>query len=54
VVVVLLRYHPVIPLERLRKTTENLSQESRSPGRDFNPGLPEYQTGVLTLDHDVW
>jgi hypothetical protein len=25
---------------------ENLSQDSRSPGRDLNPGCPEYE-GVL-------
>jgi hypothetical protein len=23
-------------------------QDSRSPGRDFNPKPPEYETGVLT------
>jgi hypothetical protein len=22
-------------------------------GREWNPGLPEYEVGVLTLDHDV-
>jgi hypothetical protein len=27
---------------------ENLSQDSRSPGLDSNPGSPEYEAGVLT------
>jgi hypothetical protein len=27
---------------------ENLSHNSRSPGRDLNPGPPEYEAGVLT------
>jgi hypothetical protein len=27
---------------------ENLSNNSRSPVRDFNPGPPEYETGVLS------
>jgi hypothetical protein len=31
----------------LRKNTKNLSQDSRSPGRDLNPGFPEYEAGVL-------
>jgi hypothetical protein len=26
---------------------KNLSQDSRCPGRDFNPGPPEYEAGVL-------
>jgi hypothetical protein len=26
---------------------KNLRQDSRSPGRDLNPGLPQYDTGVL-------
>jgi hypothetical protein len=37
-----------ICLQRLKKTTKNLSQDSRSPGRDLNPELLEYETGVLT------
>jgi hypothetical protein len=32
----------------LRKTAKNLSQDSRSPVRDFNLGPPEYKAGVLT------
>jgi hypothetical protein len=40
-------YYPGIPLEGLKKTTEVLYQDSLSPGRDFNPGPPEYE-GVLT------
>jgi hypothetical protein len=30
------------------KTTKSLSQSSRSPGRDYNPGPPEYEPGVPT------
>jgi hypothetical protein len=43
-----LRYYPSICLEGLRKTTKNLSQDTRSPVRDLNPGPPEYEEGVLT------
>jgi hypothetical protein len=39
-------YNPGICLERLRKTTKNLSGY-QSPGRDFNPGPPEYEAEVL-------
>jgi hypothetical protein len=31
----------------MRKTTKNLSQDSRSLGQDSNPGLPENEAGVL-------
>jgi hypothetical protein len=34
-------------VEGLRITTKNLSHDSRSPGRDINPGPPEYEAGVL-------
>jgi hypothetical protein len=34
--------------EKLRKTTESLDENSRSPGQDFNPESPEYETGFLT------
>jgi hypothetical protein len=27
---------------------EQVSQDRPSPGRDFNPGPPEYEAGVLT------
>jgi hypothetical protein len=43
-----LRYYNGIFLEGLRKTTKNLSRDSRSPGRDLNPRPPEYESGVLT------
>jgi hypothetical protein len=43
-----LRYYPGICLEGLRKTTKNLSQDNRSPGRDLNPGPPEYE-GVFSV-----
>jgi hypothetical protein len=41
------RYYPVIRLEELRKTTKNLSHDSRSPGRDLNLGPPEYDTYTI-------
>jgi hypothetical protein len=37
-----------ICLEGLRKTTKNLSQDSRYTARDFNPGPPEYGAEMLT------
>jgi hypothetical protein len=43
-----LRYCPIICLEELRKTTRNLSQDSRSLGQDLNLGPSEYEAGVLT------
>jgi hypothetical protein len=43
----ILRYCSGIRLERLRKTTKN-RHNSRSPGRDLNPGPPEYEVGMLT------
>jgi hypothetical protein len=39
----ILKYYLGIYLEGLRKTAKNLSQVSRSPGRDFKPGPPEYE-----------
>jgi hypothetical protein len=41
--------HPSIFLEGLRKTTKNLSHDSRSPGRDLNTGPPEYEAGLHEL-----
>jgi hypothetical protein len=35
-------------LEEMRKTPITLSEDSRYPGRNLNPGPPEYQAGVLT------
>jgi hypothetical protein len=43
----ILRHYPDIRLKDLRKTTKNLSQDRRSPGRDLNPGPPEYEAVVL-------
>jgi hypothetical protein len=37
-----LRYYPGIFVEGLRKTTKNLSQESRSLSRDLNSGPADY------------
>jgi hypothetical protein len=42
-----LRYYPSTCLEELRNAIKNLSQDSRSLGRDFNPGPPEYDA----VDH---
>jgi hypothetical protein len=42
-----LTYYPGICLKRMRKITKNLSQNSRSPGRDLNLGPPEYEAGVV-------
>jgi hypothetical protein len=42
-----LRHYSGIFLKELRKTTKNLSQDSRSSGRDLNPGPPKYEAGVF-------
>jgi hypothetical protein len=44
----IVRYYPIICLEELRKAMKNLSQDSRSPGRDLNLGPPECEAGLLT------
>jgi hypothetical protein len=46
--VVVAWYAPGICSERLRKTTINLNQDTRSPGSDLNLGRPEYKAGVIT------
>jgi hypothetical protein len=40
----------VLSQQSLRETEENyeISQDSRPPGRDLNPILPEYEADVLT------
>jgi hypothetical protein len=35
-------------LEVLKKTTNNLSQDSLSPGRDLNADSYQYESGMLT------
>jgi hypothetical protein len=42
----ILRQYPGIRLEGLKTTTKN--QGNLSPSQDLNPGLPEYEAGVLT------
>jgi hypothetical protein len=37
-----------ICLEELKKSTKVLSQDSRAPNRDLNPGPPKNEAGVLT------
>jgi hypothetical protein len=51
----ILRYYASICLEGLRRGSKTLSQDCRSQGRDFNPGFPEYEAGMLTIrfDHDL-
>jgi hypothetical protein len=44
---IILKYYSGICMERLRKTTKNLSHDSRSPGRYLNLGPPEYEAGVF-------
>jgi hypothetical protein len=43
------KYSPDICLQGLRKTMKSITRDSRSPGHDLNPGLPEYEAGVLTI-----
>jgi hypothetical protein len=45
-----LRYYAGICLKRLRKTTKNLNQHSRSPRPNLNLGIPEY---VATTMNDI-
>jgi hypothetical protein len=44
----ILRYCPGIRLEEPRKNTKNLNEDGRYPGRNLNPGPPQYETGLLT------
>jgi hypothetical protein len=44
----ILTYYPSIFVDGLRKTTKNLSQDSRYPDRDLNPGSPECEAEVST------
>jgi hypothetical protein len=45
-----IKYYPGIFLEKLRKTTKDLSQDMRSTDRDLNPGSVKYEAGVLTTE----
>jgi hypothetical protein len=40
--------YPGICLAGLKKTTKSLSQLSRSPGRDLDPGTSEYEAQVVS------
>jgi hypothetical protein len=44
----ILRHNPGSCLEGMRKATKIFSQNYQYPGQDINPGLPEYESGVLT------
>jgi len=46
-VVVQSKSYPDIWLEELKKTTKTLSQDRRSPGRDFDQGPPEHTFTML-------
>jgi hypothetical protein len=50
-----LTQYPVIYLRELKKTTENLNQNSRSRGQDLNLSVPEYDAGMRlsALDRSV-
>jgi hypothetical protein len=39
------KYYPGICLEGLRRTTKNLSHDSRYSGQDLNSRPPEYEVG---------
>jgi hypothetical protein len=43
-----LGFNPSIFLEELRKATNN-GQDIWSPGRDLNPGTPDYKVGMIFL-----
>jgi hypothetical protein len=49
----ILRHYPGMCLDGLRKTKKNVGQDSRSPGRDLNPKLPNTKQEYSPLDHDV-
>jgi hypothetical protein len=44
-----LRYFPGICLEGIIKTTDNLKPDARSPSRDLNLGLPEYEVRTIAM-----
>jgi hypothetical protein len=44
-----LPYFLGICLEGLRKSTKNLSHDSRSPAIGLNPGPPEHEAGMLII-----
>jgi hypothetical protein len=43
-----LRYYPDIRVERLKKTTKYLREDSWFRGQYLNPKPPEYKEGLLT------
>jgi hypothetical protein len=46
----IIRKHPEILLEVLRKTTIHISQDIRCPGQDLNQELPKEKPHVLLLE----
>jgi hypothetical protein len=44
-----LRYYHSNSLDGLSKATKNLNKDSRSPFRNLNPGLPEYEVGLSSF-----
>jgi hypothetical protein len=49
-IIVQLKYNPGISLEELRKTTNDLRQNSLCPDRDSNRAPPEYKSRALPLE----
>jgi hypothetical protein len=43
---IILRYYPRIRQEGLRKATKKHGEDSQPPGRNLNPGTPEYEAGA--------
>jgi hypothetical protein len=48
------RYYTGIFLKELRKTTSNLSYDSRFTDRDLYRGSPEYEAGALSTGPLRW
>jgi hypothetical protein len=40
-------YGTILPIYWNEENHKSLNQDSRSPGRDLNPGPPEHETGGL-------
>jgi hypothetical protein len=51
---IILRYYPSFHLDGLRETTDILNYDSRTSGRDLNPGASLIRSRSEPLDHDLW
>jgi hypothetical protein len=47
-----LKYYPSSSLKGLRKINKHPSPDSWFPGRDLNPGLPEFEAVALIMIRD--